>query len=408
MNQMLRSAAVIARRDYTATVWSKTFILFLLGPFFMLGFGGLFGYLGGQADEQALRPTVVMIGAPADTAPVQAAYDRLVKRIGTRLPDMQFEVPSGAIDKQASGFLSRGRNSASLVVAGWPDAPRLIGPSRQIESLENDVSLVLEEVTTSQAFNKAGIKRPETKLIHSVTDPAAGGSSASRHVVARGAQTLLFVLTVMLAGMLLSNLVEEKSNKVIEVLAAAVPIDSIFLGKLVAMLGVSLTGITVWGSVIMLALSKLLPAGVPIPQPAVGWPAFVLLGVAYYIASFMLLGAAFLGIGAQANSVREVQTLSMPATMAQLAVFALASATVNDVSGPLATFAAAFPLSSPLAMIARAAQEPGIVPHLLVLVWQAIWVAIIIRISANRFRRTVLKSGAAGGTTKRAWAFGRR
>ena len=54
------------------------------------------------------------------------------------------------------------------------------------------------------------------------------------------------MLTMLLAGMLLSNLVEEKSNKIIEVLAAAVPIDAIFLGKLFAMLAVSLVGIAVW------------------------------------------------------------------------------------------------------------------------------------------------------------------
>jgi len=54
--------------------------------------------------------------------------------------------------------------------------------------------------------------------------------------------TIVAVVTVLLAGMLLSNLVEEKSNKVIEVLAAAIPVDAIFLGKLFAMLGVSLVG----------------------------------------------------------------------------------------------------------------------------------------------------------------------
>ena len=42
--------------------------------------------------------------------------------------------------------------------------------------------------------------------------------------------------------MLLTQLIEEKSNKVIEVLAAAVPIESIFIGKLFAMLAIGLAG----------------------------------------------------------------------------------------------------------------------------------------------------------------------
>jgi ABC-2 type transport system permease protein len=48
---------------------------------------------------------------------------------------------------------------------------------------------------------------------------------------------------MLLAGMVLSNLVEEKGNKIIEVLAAAIPMDAVFLGKLFAMLAVSW-----WGS----------------------------------------------------------------------------------------------------------------------------------------------------------------
>ena len=45
--------------------------------------------------------------------------------------------------------------------------------------------------------------------------------------------------------------------------------------------------------------------------------------------SYLLLGAIFLGIGAHASSAREVQTLSMPVTMAQVVIFAVASIAVG-------------------------------------------------------------------------------
>ena len=44
-------------------------------------------------------------------------------------------------------------------------------------------------------------------------------------------------------------------------------------------------------------------------------------------------------------------------------------------------------------MIARAAEEPNLWPHLLALCWQAIWVVAILRIGSQMFRKTVLKSG---------------
>ena len=53
---------------------------------------------------------------------------------------------------------------------------------------------------------------------------------------------------MLLAGMVLSNLVEEKANKIIEILAAAIPMDALFMGKLFAMLAISAIGIAVWGA----------------------------------------------------------------------------------------------------------------------------------------------------------------
>jgi ABC-2 type transport system permease protein len=391
--RLFRSAAVIARRDYVATVWSKSFLLFLLGPLIAVAFGGIFGFVGSRSDGAALRPVVAVIAEAAPAKALTDAHARLDKRV-SGLPELRVAAPSGPVEAQARALLTATERSANVVLTGWPGAPRLIGPDRQIKALSSDVRLIVDEVAMNDTLARAQVKRPEVVLATTVVDPAGGATSGARHIVARGAQTALFMLTILLAGMLLSNLVEEKSNKVIEVLAAAVPVDAIFLGKLVAMLGVSLTGIAVWGGLIAAAIVGTVPAGVPVPLPAVGWPVFVVLGALYYVTNYMILGGLFLGIGAQASSVREVQTLSMPVTMAQLAIFALGSSVVSDLDAPLGLFAATFPLSSPITMIARAAQDGALWPHLVALLWQGLWVALIIRFAAKRFRIGVLKSGA--------------
>ena len=206
---------------------------------------------------------------------------------------------------------------------------------------------------------------------------------------------------MLLAGMVLSNLVEEKANKVIEVLAAAIPMDSVFFGKLFAMLGVSFVGIAVWagfGGLIGALAGEALPS---LPEPALGWPAFILLGIVYFSMGYLLLGSLFLTIGGMATTVREVQTLSMPVTMAQLLVFFLAAFAMTDPGSPMELAAAVFPLSSPFAMLARAAQSPEIWPHLLALAWQALCVAIFVKGGATLFRRRVMKSGK-GGRGKKA------
>ena len=56
MMRFLRSAWVIARRDFSATVLSKTFIFFLLGPLFPLLFGGVFGSISARVATQTELP----------------------------------------------------------------------------------------------------------------------------------------------------------------------------------------------------------------------------------------------------------------------------------------------------------------------------------------------------------------
>ena len=121
--------------------------------------------------------------------------------------------------------------------------------------------------------------------------------------------------------------------------------------------------------------------------------AFVLI---YFSMSYLLIGATFLGIGAQASTAREVQILSMPVTMGQLMLFGFAAVGVGQPMSGMAISAAIFPLSSPFAMLARAAEQPALWPHLVALVWQGLWVALILKFAAAVFRRSVLKSGKSG------------
>ncbi|UVO54999.1 ABC transporter permease [Sphingomonas sp. SUN039] len=401
--RLFAAALVIARRDYVATVWSRSFVMFLLTPIIAIGFGGVIGSIGNRVDEAAMKPVVAVVAPAAAFPAFRAAQTRLDDRI-EQYPGLRLVAAAGDPDRQAAALLGEGGRAPTLVLTGWPGKLRLHGPDAKLKDMASDVEMLAEEAALDAQLARGGQARPAVTLEQVPTRPVATSSAASRHLLGRAAQTMLFMLTILLAGMLLSNLVEEKSNKVIEVLTAAVPVDAIFLGKLVAMLGVSVTGIAIWGAAIGVGLVGYLGTGA-LPAPAMGWPMLIVLGVAYYVSNYMILGGIFIGIGSQAASVRDVQTLSMPVTMLQLAIFALGSAVVSSLDSPLGVFAAMFPLSSPLTMIARAAQEAALWPHLLALAWQALWVVIIIRFAARRFRTGVLKSGSP--PKERRW-FGRR
>jgi len=395
--ETIRAAFVIARRDYTATVLSKTFLLFLIGPLFPLALGmGMVG-IGAQVDRNAKEPPVAVVSTVQDYQRLEAARDRLAPLVAPNpIVELRYVKPDADLDSQRSRLLDDDGNPVIAVLDGGFGHPKLTGAVTGRGHTAREVNLIVDEA------RRMAVQPPLLSLPVELvpTTDTSGLKAFSRSMTGRIGQALLFVLTILLAGMLLSQLIEEKSSKVIEVLAAAVPIDAIFLGKLFAMLATSLTGIAMWAIAGALAIGGLVSGGVGgLPQPAVGWPAFISLILIYFSMSYLLIGATFLGIGAHASTAREVQILSMPVTMAQLVLFGFASLAVGRPNSSEAIAASIFPLSSPFAMIARAAELPGIWPHLLALGWQALWVAVILRTAGAVFRRSVLKSGKS----RRRW-----
>ena len=400
--ETIRAAFVIARRDFTATVFSKTFLLFLIGPLFPVLLGVTMGGIGDRIDSARAVPQVAVVGSVADYQALKAARERLSPLSRDRpFVELGRAEPRGDPAAQRDALLNDKEIERIGVLEGGLARPHFTGAVDADGTTVRQIGLFVDEARRIQA----GIVSPAgPPLAVTLADSSSGSLAFARQLVARGGQTILFVLTLLLAGMLLSQLIEEKSNKVIESLAAAVPIDAIFLGKLFAMLAMSLVGITVWTAAGAAAIAYWIGGGLAaLPDPAVGWPMFLALTLIYFATSYLLIGSVFLGIGGQASTVREVQTLSMPVTMAQVVIFGLASLAVGQPDSREALGAAVFPLSSPYAMIARAAEHDALWPHLVALAWQMLWVALILKLAAALFRTSVLKSGPS-----RRWPWQRK
>ena len=387
MTKLLRGAWVIGRRDFSATVLSKTFLFFLFGPLFPLLFGVIFGGIVGGTVVQRERPVVGVIATADEFAPLAATNERLGAAVG---PDRALELirfePRADVAAQGRQLLASGKTPVRAVLTGVAERPRLTGDIEPGGITAGQVRLLL-----AYAGSESG-RGPELSVIK--TSASSGSLARDRSATGQVAQGVLFFLTLLLSTMLLSQMVEEKSNKIIEVVAAAVPVESLFVGKLFAMAAASLLGLLVWAAAGAAVVASVKTGGLAaLPAPATGWPAFLTLTAVYFAINYLLFGALFLTIGAQAATVREVQTLSMPITFGQILILALAATAVAAPNSPTALIAEIFPLSSPLAMTARAAHEPALWPHIAAVLWQLLWIAVILRLGAALFRKTVLKSG---------------
>jgi ABC-2 type transport system permease protein len=390
----VRQTFTIARRDFIATVATPMFLFFLLAPLIMASFS-LIGGLGASsvASGAAKHEKLVVVADPAQA--------KLIEQVDTQLrtlfskdampADLQVETPQGDAIDQARQAIDRHDYDVDAAMAGPLDHPHIFYGSSAPRSARYLAALAEASLRAEQggiAPHSVAVKTEVTRQSATVSGQHAAGFIAVFGV---------FFLTLLLAGQAVGTMAEERSNKVIEILAAAVPLESVFFGKLIGMFGSAVLFILFWGTIAGQIGHVLPPDAVQAIHelaPAVGWPMFVVLFCLYFTMAYLLLGAVFLTIGAQATTIREIQMLSLPITFTQIGMFGLSSAAAANPGSLIATIAEVFPLSSPFAMAAHAANTPGLWPHVAALAWQALWVSVMIWLGARWFRRGVLKSGS--------------
>ncbi|WP_422059357.1 ABC transporter permease [Sphingopyxis sp.] len=403
MKPFLRNMFVIARRDFLAIVATPTFLLFLLAPLLMVGMGAVGGLGASQlADSARGKGRIVAIADAADVDALRKADTRLREALSGSERPLMLDVRVAGPQTTDPLVIAREKGSDTYAVMSGPLAsPRIIERNEGSTS-GRYLALLAADVLRDRA---AGPVPPVAPRFEALT--SGGTSVAAQQSLGFGAVFVIFLMTLLLAGQTVGSMAEEKGNKVIEILAAAVPLESVFLGKLLGMLGVAILFIAFWGVVAIgvgsFAATQVDPATIAAAgqsaaalavAPATGWGFFIGISLCYFITAFLLLGAVFLGVGAQASTVREIQMLSLPITIFQVGMFSLSAAAASAPDSGLARVAQTLPFSSPFAMAARAATDSAQGVHLLALGWQAIWVALVVYLSVRLFRAGVLSSGS--------------
>ena len=393
--RLVRQTMTIARRDFVATVFTPTFLLFLLAPLMMLAFGTIGGLGAATMAKSGDSQSRIVILASGEQARSAIAMDKQMRRLfraSEQPAKLIVEAPSANPRAQAKAMIERKGVDTYAVLYGPFERPQILHVQNGPRSAEYLAELANQVLRANRAGTDAPLSEATKTVISRTTTSASGQGQAAFFTV-----FALFIVSLMLAGQVVGTMAEERSNKVIEILAAAVPLESVFFGKLLGMFGVAILFLLFWGTVVV-NVGAFLPGRLAIAfsdiGPAVGTTAYVLLFLAYFVMAYLLLGAVFLGLGAQAATQRELQMMSLPITIFQVAMFGFASAAAASPDSWVATAAELFPFSSPFAMAARAANSPELWRHFAALAWQALWVIITVTIAARLFRRGVLQSGS--------------
>ncbi len=393
---LVRQTLTIARRDFVATVFTPTFLIFLFAPVVMGSFGAIGGLGASAATSGSGDKTRIVALVAGNDARMMMVNDTQLRRVfrdaGEAPALLRTDAPTADPAAQAHALIEDRGVDVVAVMYGPLDHPQVLHTPNANRSANYLAQLAEQTLRTARSGGATALSNATmTEIKRNAPRMRSAKESGFFAVFA------IFFLTLLLAGQVVSGVAEERGNKVIEILAAAVPLESVFFGKLLGTFGVAVLFLTFWGTLIT-QITTLMPAGMAAGfaalTPAMGMPMFTLLFLAYFTMAYMLLGAVFLGVGAQASSVREIQLLSLPITLVQVSMFGLGAVAISKPNSWMATFAEIFPLSSPYYMAGRAAQSALLWPHVAALAWQALWVAIFVAVGVRAFRRGVLQSGS--------------
>ena len=215
---------------------------------------------------------------------------------------------------------------------------------------------------------------------------------------------LLWVAVFSIAQMLLNSVIEEKSNRIIEVLLSSVTPLELMAGKLVGIAAVGLVMITAWVSALVLVGFWM--AGGAAASGATGaerlplelmtllgdsWilPAFAL----YFLLGYVLYSAVILAIGSTCNTIKEAQNYMGVIVLLMMVPLVAMTFIPRDPNGPIATFLSWIPPYTPFVMMNRVTAGPPLRDVLGTLVLLMAFDGLAIWACGRIFRTAVLRTG---------------
>jgi ABC-2 type transport system permease protein len=208
---------------------------------------------------------------------------------------------------------------------------------------------------------------------------------------------LLWVSVFSISQMLLTNTVEEKSNRIIEVLLSSVSPVELMAGKIVGIAQTGFTIITTW-IVAFIAITKYLPGWLGAPASLdlsvlANDPVYLTSFVAYFLLGYLLFAAMLVGIGAVCNTLKEAQNLMGPVTILLIIPLLAMTPIGRDPNGTLAKVMSFIPPFTPFVMMNRAAGPPALWEYVATTALLLVSIAIALWAAAKVFRIGVLLTG---------------
>ncbi len=222
---------------------------------------------------------------------------------------------------------------------------------------------------------------------------------------------LLWLSIFVILQMLLNNTIEEKSNRIIEVLLSSVTPGELMMGKLAGIAAIGLTMVGVW----MAALFGVLSWKSGGASHLAGQILVVLKGSnlvplfsLYFLLGYIMYAAFILSLGSVCNTIKEAQSYMGVLTMVMMVPLLTMTFIPRDPNGPVARVLSWIPLYTPFTMMNRATADPPLVDLIGTFILLVLTAAGALWMSGKIFRIGILRTGQPPKVVEMLrWAFRR-
>ena len=207
---------------------------------------------------------------------------------------------------------------------------------------------------------------------------------------------LLWIAIFTSAQMLLTNTVEEKSNRIIEVLLSSISPFQLMAGKIAGMAASGLTVVGSWALCFFVIL-VVVPGAMGMPMDLFGNiaadPLYMFSFLLYFLMGYLFYAAILAGVGSVCNSVRETQNLMTPVLIPMIIPLLAMVPIGQDPNGILAMVLSFIPPFTPFVMMNRAAAPPATWEYILTTLLMLGTIILTVRGAARIFRIGILMTG---------------
>ncbi|TGD82965.1 ABC transporter permease [Hymenobacter wooponensis] len=381
---------LIAQREYLTRVRKKSFLIMsLLGPLLTAGIFAVPVLIATLSDKDKVVAVADAGGLFADKLP-EAQNDITFKRVSADLPTAKAEFNKAKYD--ALLYVPK------LDIAK-PDGFQVFSRKGLGMSLQRDIERSVENAVEAQRLKNAGLDQAVLKTmkadvsLKTISLSEDGERSSSTGVstgVAYACGFLIYMFIFIYGIQIMRGVMEEKTNRIVEVVISSVKPFQLMMGKVLGIAGVGFTQLALWvvlsfgitsaiaGSV---SPDKIVQNRVERVNAAAGATATVqakstksegneivkafkeadlnfglIAGcfLFYFLGGYLFYGALFGAIGSAVDSETDTQQFMMPVTMPLVLTFVVAQATLTtNPNGQVAFWMSMIPFTSPIAMMMR-------------------------------------------------------